>query len=71
MSHRPCVIVLSLLFLCSLTNPTQAQENLPKLIKRIQPAVVTVIGYDAHGKVIRLGAAFSLIAMTISLPMAM
>jgi S1-C subfamily serine protease len=58
MSHRPCVIVLNLLFLCSLIAPTYAQENLPKLIKRIQPAVVTVIGYDAHGKVIRLGSGF-------------
>ena len=58
MSHRPFVIVLNLLFLCSLTYPTHAQENLPKLIKRIQPAVVTVIGYDANGKVIRLGSGF-------------
>ena len=36
----------------------RAQENLPHLIKKIQPAVVTVIGFNANGKVIRLGSGF-------------
>jgi S1-C subfamily serine protease len=35
-----------------------AQENLPALIKRIQPAVVTVVGYNAKGKAFRLGSGF-------------
>jgi serine protease Do len=39
-------------------NQARAQENLPALIKSIQPAVVTVIGYNAEGKVIRLGSGF-------------
>ena len=38
--------------------PVQAQEDLPTLIKKIQPAVVTIIGYDAKDKVIRLGSGF-------------
>ncbi len=35
-----------------------AQVDLPKLIKQIQPAVVTVIGYDAQRRIIRLGSGF-------------
>ena len=38
--------------------PVQAQEDLPALIRKIQPAVVTVIGYNAEDKVIRLGSGF-------------
>lgn len=34
------------------------QVDLPKLIKQIQPAVVTVIGYDAQRRLIRLGSGF-------------
>jgi serine protease Do len=38
--------------------PARAQEDLPALIKKIQPAVVTVMGYDAKDKPIRLGSGF-------------
>jgi serine protease Do len=34
----------------------RAQERLPELIKRVLPAVVTVVGFNARGKVIRLGS---------------
>jgi len=34
----------------------RAQDNLPELIKRVVPAVVTVVGFNAAGKVIRLGS---------------
>jgi S1-C subfamily serine protease len=34
----------------------RAQDSLPGLIKRLLPAVVTVIGFNAAGKVIRLGS---------------
>jgi len=33
-----------------------AQERLPELIKRVQPAVVTVVGFNARGKVMRIGS---------------
>jgi serine protease Do len=36
--------------------PAWAQERLPALIKRVLPAVVTVAGFNARGKVIRLGS---------------
>ena len=52
------IVVLPILLLGLLAGPTHAEENLPKLIKSIQPAVVTVIGYDANGKTIRLGSGF-------------
>ena len=58
MPHRPIIIVLALVVLGLGADSARAQENLPKLIKKIQPAVVTVIGYDANGKVIRLGSGF-------------
>jgi S1-C subfamily serine protease len=34
----------------------RAQDSLPELIKRVVPAVVTVVGFNAAGKVIRLGS---------------
>jgi S1-C subfamily serine protease len=34
----------------------RAQESLPQLIKRLLPAVVTVIGFNAAGKPIRIGS---------------
>jgi serine protease Do len=34
----------------------RAQDNLPELVKRLLPAVVTVAGFNAAGKVIRLGS---------------
>jgi S1-C subfamily serine protease len=36
----------------------RAQESLPELIKRVIPAVVTVVGFNAGGKVIRIGSGF-------------
>ncbi len=47
-----------LLFLLSVggLGAARAQDNLPELIKRVLPAVVTVAGFDAAGKVIRVGS---------------
>jgi serine protease Do len=36
----------------------RGRESLPELIKRVLPAVVTVIGFNARGKVTRLGSGF-------------
>lgn len=36
--------------------PARAQDALPELIKRVLPAVVTVAGFNAAGKVIRIGS---------------
>jgi serine protease Do len=39
-------------------SPARAQESLPELIKKIAPAVVTVVGFNAQGKPIRIGSGF-------------
>lgn len=58
MLYRSILIILALMVLGLGVDSARAQENLPQLIKKIQPAVVTVIGYNASGKVIRLGSGF-------------
>jgi serine protease Do len=48
-----------LFFLGSLgTGAARAQESLPELVKQIIPAVVTVIGFNAQGKPMRMGSGF-------------
>jgi len=39
-----------------LAGAVRAQESLPELIKRLLPAVVTVVGFNAAGKPIRIGS---------------
>jgi len=41
-----------------LTTQASAQDNLPQLVKKIQPAVVTIIAYDAKGKPKTQGSGF-------------
>lgn len=41
---------LALLLLWFSTSPLSAQEDLPQLIVRIQPAVVTIIIFDRNGR---------------------
>lgn len=36
----------------------RAQENLPELIKKVAPAVVTVVGFNGRGKPSRVGSGF-------------
>lgn len=52
--------ILALFFLSLLARQALPQESLSRLIKRIQPAVVTIIGYDANGKVAKIGSGFLL-----------
>jgi serine protease Do len=53
------VLALGLAWCAGLgAGPARAQENLPQLIKRILPAVVTVVGFNARGKPIRIGSGF-------------
>lgn len=47
-----------LLWCWGLIGLANGQENLPKLVRRIQPAVVTVLAYDAHGKIKGQGSGF-------------
>lgn len=48
---------ISIIF-CLLALPALGQDTLPQLVKKVQPAVVTVIVYDAKGKVTGLGSGF-------------
>ena len=48
--------VLFLLLSVGGLGAARAQDGLPELIKGVLPAVVTVAGFDAAGKVIRLGS---------------
>jgi S1-C subfamily serine protease len=53
-------VILALFCLGLLARQGLPQESLSKLIKRIQPAVVTIIGYDADGRVTKIGSGFLL-----------
>src|SRR5215208_2596615 len=49
----PCLALVLLFAL-----PALAQETLPELIRRVKPAVVAVITYDAKGEVQMTGSGF-------------
>lgn len=57
-THRAITFWGLLLLWCVWGGSVQAQEDLPALIKKIQPAVVTILGYNAEDKPIRLGSGF-------------
>jgi hypothetical protein len=50
-----CVISL---FCISISYPLLAQENLPAIVKKIQPSVVTILTYDKKGKGLLQGSGF-------------
>jgi serine protease Do len=58
--NRRCAFtgILALCCLGLMAGEGLPQESLSKLIKRIQPAVITIIGYDANGKAIKIGSGF-------------
>ena len=58
MKHRVAAGTATLLWLVSALGigAARAQESLPELIKRVLPAVVTVVGFNAGGKPIRIGS---------------
>lgn len=59
---RHSAFTLSLFYLCCLASTVAAvaQETLPALVKRIQPAIVTVVAYDVQGQAVRQGSGFFL-----------
>lgn len=59
MKRRLAVAAISTLFTLTVAAGAAAgQEDLPKLVKKIQPAVATVIAYDASGRVKGQGSGF-------------
>jgi len=57
-NHRSTAgtVVLFLLLSAGGLGAAPAQDSLPDLIKRVLPAVVTVVGFNAAGKAIRIGS---------------
>ena len=51
---------LSLLFILLAATIAPAQETLPELIKRVKPAVVSLVTYDADGEPLMTGSGFFL-----------
>ena len=51
-------MALAMFFICTLPWHAEAQENLPQLVKRVRPAVVTVLVFDANGKIKKYGSGF-------------
>jgi serine protease Do len=58
MGKRPLAVIAAVLFFLGSFGggAVPAQERLPDLIKKVLPAVVTVVGFNASGKVIRIGS---------------
>src|SRR5215470_7918413 len=50
--------LLSFVLILMVTPVSYAQERLSSPIKRIQPAIVTIITYDADGKILTQGTGF-------------
>ena len=44
--------------LCASVLTTSAQDNLPELIKRVKPAVVSILTYDSAGEPLMTGSGF-------------
>jgi tetratricopeptide (TPR) repeat protein len=58
MFKRKLPLWLALVLLPTLLTAAQAQETLPELIRRVKPAVVAVITYDAKNEVQMTGSGF-------------
>ena len=57
MKKKVSVITFVLLFFISLSN-ARANINLPKLVKKLQPAIVTIITYGKDNKILQQGSGF-------------
>ncbi len=47
-----------ILFCAWLSSPSLAQDNLPAIVKRIEPSVVVILTYDKEGKALGQGSGF-------------
>ena len=56
--NRKLQLSLLSFFILLLVSQAWAEVNLTKLIKKVQPAVVTIITYDKSNKVLSLGSGF-------------
>jgi tetratricopeptide (TPR) repeat protein len=53
------LMLFSILLLCvAVFSSSLAEENLPTIVKRIQPSVVVILTYDKNGKILGQGSGF-------------
>ena len=60
MNRRIFPQLLLLLFALVTARPGYSQENLPELVKRVKPAIVAIVTYDAGGVALTTGSGFFL-----------
>ena len=60
MNRRIFPRLLLLLIALVTARPGYAQENLPELVKRVKPAIVAIVTYDASGVALTTGSGFFL-----------
>src|SRR5438046_6783800 len=56
--HLTLSVLLAILSLVGIARRALVQDSLIPLVKRIQPAVVTVLAYDATGQPLQQGSGF-------------
>lgn len=54
----PLSFVVVLVLIGFLSDPTPAQESLPELVRRVKPAIVAIVTYDAKGDALTTGSGF-------------
>ena len=55
---KSCSLIGAFLFLIFVVSPAVSQENLPALIKRVEPSIVVIVTYDQEGNMIGQGSGF-------------
>ncbi len=60
MNRRIFPQLLLLLIALVTARPSYSQENLPELVKRVKPAIVAIVTYDASGVALTTGSGFFL-----------
>lgn len=54
----PLSLVVSFVLTACLSQATPAQESLPDLVRRVKPAIVAIVTYDAKGDALTTGSGF-------------
>ncbi|MGH9904681.1 MAG: trypsin-like peptidase domain-containing protein [Pyrinomonadaceae bacterium] len=52
------ILLLALVSAAYLPQPALAQESLPELVRRVKPAIVAIVTYDAKGEALTTGSGF-------------
>ena len=55
---KPCTSITAFLFLILAVSPIMGQENLPVLIKKVEPSIVVIVTYSKGGNMLGQGTGF-------------